>query len=55
MDRLGRISGQEARAQSAAEDLLSDFKVSAGRRDMCRLRLQAGLLRLHRRDHPGEE
>jgi glyoxylase-like metal-dependent hydrolase (beta-lactamase superfamily II) len=56
--RLARLDGSanlESRAQSAADDLLSDFKVSTGRRDMCRLRLQAGLIRLHRREHPAED
>ncbi len=55
LERLDGSASLEAKAEAAADDLLSDFKVSSSRRDLCRLRLQAGLMRLRRRDRPADD
>ncbi len=56
--RIGRMEKREAPLEAAgtmARGLLADFKVAASQRDMATLRLEAGLQRLYRRLHPGEE
>jgi glyoxylase-like metal-dependent hydrolase (beta-lactamase superfamily II) len=55
LDRLQASADVESAADGAAAELMDDFKVSSARRDLCHLRLKAGLIRLYRRDHPVEE
>jgi glyoxylase-like metal-dependent hydrolase (beta-lactamase superfamily II) len=55
LERMHDSDDAEAAAESAASELIEDFKVTASRWELCHVRLKAGLIRLFRRDHPVEE